>query len=205
MFITFEGIEGSGKSTQLEKIANYLTEKGMNIIQTKEPGGTDIGKKIRHLILDKSTKLHHYHSELLLFFADRCEHIEQVIKPALAQNKIILCDRYKDSTYAYQHYGRGLPLDMVHAFENIVDLEPNLTLLYDCDVTIGLKRAKARANLDRFEVESLDFHEKIRQGYLTLAKNNPDRIKCITVDEKSIETLFKETITLLTPYLETLG
>mgnify|MGYP001295338388 CR=1 FL=1 len=202
MFITFEGIEGSGKSTQQDKIANYLKINHIPFIQTKEPGGTPIGQKIREMILDKETKLHHYHSELLLFFADRCEHIEQVVQPALNAKKIVLCDRYKDSTFAYQHCGRQIPLTIINQFNQLVSLTPTLTLLYDCPVEIGLKRAKARAHLDRFEIESLEFHERIRQGYLDLAKKEPNRIKCIHVDEKSIDDIFSETKKIILPYIE---
>ena len=121
MFITFEGIEGSGKSTQLKKVASYLEKKGFTVTTTKEPGDTSLGKTIRSILLSPETTLHHNYTELLLFIADRCEHVESVIKPALKKRHIVLCDRYKDSTVAYQHGGRQLEKETIHQLNKLID------------------------------------------------------------------------------------
>lgn len=183
MFITFEGIEGSGKSTQQAEIANWLTEAGHNIVLTKEPGGTDFGMHIRKLILDPKTTFESKYTELLLFYADRLEHVESVIKPALAAGKIVLCDRYIDSTIAYQHGGRKIDMDTIASLNTLVNFTPELTILCDIEAAKGLARAKNRARLDRFEQETIEFHYRIRTQYLTLARQHPDRIKCVNADQ----------------------
>ena len=197
MFITFEGIEGSGKSTQIKKIKDYLDSVNKPAIITREPGGTSTGKILRELILDPKKSFSHAYTELLLFYADRLEHIEEIVKPALNKNHIVLCDRYKDSTYAYQHIGRGIPLDLIHTLNKLVNLEPHLTILLDCDPEIGLTRATKRAELDRFEQENINFHKKIREGFLTLAKQEPKRIKCIDTHNKTIQDIHHSIIETL--------
>lgn len=191
MFITFEGIEGGGKSTQIQKISDALIQEGYNIIQTKEPGGTAIGQELRRMILDPNQRFHSPYTEVMLFFADRLEHVETVIKPALASGKIVLCDRYIDSTIAYQIGGRGMPKPLIDTLTQLVDLKPNLTLLFDLSPEEGLQRAKKRAALDRFEQESIDFHSRIRHAYLDQAKKEPDRIKVISAS-CDIEPLFEQ-------------
>lgn len=196
MFITFEGIEGSGKSTQLNKCAEMLKTEGFDIIVTKEPGGTDLGKIMREWLLNPSTSFSHRYSELLLFIADRCEHVEGIIKPALKEKKIVLCDRFKDSTLAYQLAGRQGNSDLIHTLNSMVDIEPDLTLLFDCDVKTGLHRAKSRAKLDRFEYENIQFHKRIHKKYLDIAAENPERVQIINANE-SIDNVFKNTLSLL--------
>lgn len=183
MFITFEGIEGSGKSTQQEIIAHWLREAGHQVCVTKEPGGTDFGMNIRKLILDPATNFESKYTELLLFYADRLEHIACVVKPALAAGKIVLCDRYIDSTVAYQHGGRRLEMKTIESLNSLVNFSPELTILCDIEAEKGLQRAKNRAELDRFEQETIEFHHRIRDTYLTLASQYPKRIKYVNADQ----------------------
>lgn len=188
MFITFEGIEGSGKSTQIRLLADFFTRASRSCVVTREPGGTEIGKKIRSILLDSmNTKITPF-TELLLYEADRTQHVKEIIRPALAAGKIVLCDRFFDATVVYQGYVRGANLDLIdHLHETILKgLKPDLTFLLDCPVDIGLERAWKRiANMsgktkeDRFEQEAVHFHEKIRQGYLKLAKMEPGRFYVI--------------------------
>lgn len=190
MFITFEGIEGAGKTTQIQKLADHLTAQGQSVVVTREPGGTPIGKRFRELILDTNTVFQSNLTELFLFFADRFEHIESVIKPALADGKVVLCDRYMDSTIAYQVGGRGLDLDRVSLITNMVDLVPDRTFLLDLPPEEGLSRAKKRAALDRFEQEELAFHYRVRETFLSIAKKEPQRVCCLDVQGKDPETIF---------------
>jgi dTMP kinase len=183
MFITFEGIEGSGKSTQQEKVATWLRDEGHQVCVTKEPGGTEFGMHIRKLILDPATTFESKYTELLLFYADRLEHVEGVVKPALLAGEIVLCDRYIDSTVAYQHGGRQLDIKTIESLNSLVNFSPELTILCDIEAQKGLARAKNRAELDRFEQEDIDFHHRIRAEYLTLASQYPDRIKCVNADQ----------------------
>ncbi len=190
-FITFEGIEGSGKSTQIKLLAQHLQLLGHDVVLTKEPGGTRIGAKIRSLILDPETELTAKNTEVLLFFADRLEHVETVIKPALAAGKIVLCDRYVDSTTAYQIGGRGVDKAIIDTLNTLINVMPNRTILLDMPPEEGLGRAKIRGKLDRFEQEDIQFHERLRNQYLKTATENPDRIKLIPVSGKSVEDVFK--------------
>ena len=206
-FITFEGIEGSGKSTQLQMLADFLKEKKLPFIVTREPGGTKLGQKIRELLLHSEDLKFSQNTEIFLYAADRTQHINEVILPALKENKIILCDRFIDSTVAYQGYARGLPLDFVESMNNKAcdGLKPDLTFLVDCPVEVGLKRVGLRSKekkieIDRFEKESLLFHQKVRDGYLSIAKKEPNRF--VTLDgtlEKSL--LHKEICSLVTAKL----
>ncbi len=177
MLITFEGIEGSGKSTQIELLHGYLKGKGHEVIKTREPGGTALGEALRKVLLQKDLHVLPL-SEVLVFMAVRAQHIEEVIMPALAAGKIVLCDRFTDASYAYQGYGRGVDLGIIGTFNRLVTkgVTPNLTILLDCDVTMGLDRKQINnPQSDRFEEEEASFHEEIRKGYLKLAEEDAKR------------------------------
>lgn len=179
-FITFEGGEGVGKSTNIQAVARYLESQGRSVIVTREPGGTPIAEKIRNDLL----KAHHEEpmsdmAELLLMFAARAQHIDAVIRPALARGDWVLCDRFTDSTIAYQGYGRGLGLEKIEQLKELAQggLEPSLTLLLDAPVDVGMQRARARAQVlaeetDRIEAEAISFFEKVRQGFLELSQRH---------------------------------
>lgn len=192
LFITFEGTEGCGKSTQNRRLEAVLKEKGHDVVCTHEPGGTDFGMMIRKLILNPETKFYHYHTELLLFIADRLEHVEQVIKPALNAGKIVLCDRYIDSTVAYQMGGRRVSESVIQQLNGLVTLIPDVTLWLDIDPIEGLKRAKRRASLDRFEQEELEFHTRVRDAYRGIATQAPNRVQRIDVNGKNEESVFEQ-------------
>jgi dTMP kinase len=201
MFITFEGIEGSGKSSQIACIERYFKENDLSYIVTKEPGGTSFGQTIRSWLLNPDTTFYHAYSELLLFIVDRCEHVERVVKPALKAGKIVLCDRYKDSTIAYQNAGRQLDPVVIKQLNNLVDLEPDVTFLFDLPVEQGLARAKARAKLDRFEYETVSFHERIRSAYLDIVKQESERVLLVDAS-KPISDVTDQIISLLKAKLE---
>lgn len=197
MFITFEGIEGSGKTTQINHTLNYLTSKGYDTVSTREPGDTRIGKKIRSILLDPENKDLVSQAELFLYAADRAQHIAERILPSLAEGKIVVCDRFFDATSAYQGYARGLDLNVIEEIHRLVldGLKPDLTILFDLDPKTGLERAwKAIENGNRtdaetrFENEKLAFHEAVRAGYLLLAKKEPERIHVIDAskDENAV-------------------
>ncbi|SFL62819.1 thymidylate kinase [Halanaerobium salsuginis] len=182
-FITFEGIEGSGKTTQIELLANYLETAGYPILVTREPGGTMIGNKIRQILLDPQNEAMDYHTEILLYAADRAQHFQEKIKPALKEGKIVISDRFVDSNLAYQGVGRGLDYDFVYKINDwVIDsCWPDLTLLLDLDFRTGLKRARAlSADLtgDRVEREADAFHQKVRNAYLDLAAKD-DRFELV--------------------------
>lgn len=180
-FITFEGGEGVGKSTNIEFCANWLQQRGIEVVTTREPGGTEIAELIRERLL----KAHHQESmdataELLLMFAARAQHINALIRPALQQGKWVLCDRFTDSTIAYQGYGRQLPLDTILQLKTLVqgDLDPDCTFLLDAPLSVGMARAQARAQqlqeqIDRFETEKINFFERVQQGFHWLASTEP--------------------------------
>ena len=176
MFISFEGIEGSGKSTLLENLKKYYLKKELEVIFTKEPGGTELGKEIRGILLNPESSISS-EAELLLLMADRIEHVTTKINPNLKKNKIIFCDRYIDSTIAYQGKGRNLSEDKIKELIDILNLPiPDLTILLDLPVEDGLLRANKRNELDRFEKEDINFHKSIRKSYLDLQKKDPKRI-----------------------------
>ncbi|WP_429885448.1 dTMP kinase [Geoalkalibacter halelectricus] len=187
LFITFEGIEGSGKTTQIRRLATHLRERGHAVVQTREPGGCRIADAIRSILLDAANANLVPTAELLLYAAARRQHVEEIIQPALAGGHIVLCDRFTDATLAYQGFGRGLSLDLIAELNRLAgaDLVPDLTLLFELPVATGLGRALGRIEQsdgpaeDRFEQESLVFHERVRQGYLTLAEQNPHRFRLI--------------------------
>jgi dTMP kinase len=177
--IVFEGVEGCGKTTQMQLSSQWLESQGLSVVLTREPGGTELGKDLRRLLLEKSEdKPVGEVTELLLYAADRAQHIEQEIKPSLAQGKYILCDRYTDSTIAYQGYGRGLNMSLIQQLNYIATggLQSDLTIWLDVDVEVGLARKRGQSQLDRIEAEKIDFHHRVQQGYTELAANYPDRI-----------------------------
>ncbi len=191
MFLSLEGPDGSGKTTQIKKITNYLTSQGYDVVTTREPGGCPLADKIRALLLQRDGGDWQKMSEVLLLFAARLEHLETIIKPALKENKIVISDRFSDSTYSYQGYGYGLPLDEIKKIEDISinSFKPDLTLILDIDVREGLERTGRRfdqedddssATEDRYERMEIEFHENLRKGYLDIAKKNP--VRCRIVD-----------------------
>jgi dTMP kinase len=188
-FITLEGGEGVGKTTNLAFIKDYLQQYNISVVVTREPGGTILAEKIRHLLLDKHSEEISEHAELLLMFAARAQHIKHVIEPALAQGNWVLCDRFTDATYAYQGGGRNMRISTIEWLENLVQgtLRPNLTLLLDAPVEIGIERAKKRGAFDRFEAEKISFFEHVRRAYLLQAELHPERIKVIKANQSLVD------------------
>ncbi|MFH1359982.1 MAG: dTMP kinase [Candidatus Omnitrophota bacterium] len=182
IFITFEGAEGSGKSTQMELLVRYLRSKKKNVIQIREPGGVVISEKIRTILLDPGNRKMCKASETLLYMAARAQLVEEIILPSLKKGKIVLCDRFLDSTLAYQGYGCGVNLEAIRAIGRFAtaQIKPDLTLVFDLSTQEGLRRVGA--NKDRIEQRSFDYHKRVRKGYLQLARKNPKRIKVIRVD-----------------------
>ena len=186
-FITFEGIEGSGKSTQISRLLHYLMNSGRPATLTREPGGTPIGDQVRKVLLDPANKLLDPTAELLLYAASRAQHLREVIRPALDAGRVVLCDRFSDATLAYQGYGRGLSIAVIRELDRIVTagLRPRLTVLLDIDAATGVGRARGRNTSQglhgeaRFENEELSFHNRVRNGYLELAKQEPGRIRIV--------------------------
>ncbi|MBI5665534.1 MAG: dTMP kinase [Nitrospirae bacterium] len=193
-FISFEGIEGSGKSTQVKLLAEYLRTKGHTVIETVEPGGTRIGNKIRSLLLDPENQMDPL-AELLLYYSARAQHVREVIYPAVLRNAIVITDRFTDSTVAYQGHARGIDLSLIDTLNEIVvpDMRPYLTFLLDLDVEEGLRRNKDAGKMDRFEQETVDFHNLVRQGFHQIARAEPDRVKVVD-SSKSKEEVSKEII-----------
>ncbi|MFV9683807.1 dTMP kinase [Pseudomonas sp. NY15367] len=181
LFITLEGPEGAGKSTNREYLAERLREQGIDVLLTREPGGTPLAERIRELLLDPSDEPMAADTELLLVFAARAQHLQQVIRPALAKGSVVLCDRFTDATYAYQGGGRGLSVERIAQLEHFVqgELRPDLTLIFDLPVEVGLARAAARGRLDRFEQEGRGFFEAVRQAYLQRAEQAPQRYRVL--------------------------
>jgi dTMP kinase len=192
-FITFEGIEGCGKSTQAKRLAKRLGRLGIAHVMTLEPGGTEIGRKMRQVLLDARNKALTPLAELMLYAADRAQHVEEVIKPALRAGKWVICDRFSDATVVYQGAARGQDRKLIRLLNNVVTdgILPHLTFLLDCPVEVGLSRALGRnmKGQDRFEKEALSFHRKVRQGYLDLARKNKERFVILdaTAGPKEIE------------------
>ncbi len=199
MFITFEGIEGCGKSTQAKRLVNRLKELAVPLVFTLEPGGTSVGQKIRRILLDSRNQHLSPLTELLLYAADRAQHVEEVIKPALEQEKWVLCDRFFDATTVYQGYARGLDMKLIVTLNEKASpgIRPDITFLIDCAVEIGLERALERNRIqfqegqDRFEREKKDFHEAVREGYLTMAMEDRERFVVVdgTLKEDELEEL----------------
>ncbi len=199
MFITFEGIEGCGKSTQAKRLVNRLRELAVPLVFTLEPGGTSVGQKIRRILLDSRNQHLSPLAELLLYAADRAQHVEEVIKPALEQEKWVLCDRFFDATTVYQGYARGLDMKLIVTLNEKASpgIRPDITFLIDCAVEIGLERALKRNRIqfqegqDRFEREKKDFHEAVREGYLTMAMEDRERFVVVdgTLKEAELEEI----------------
>lgn len=191
MFITFEGIEGTGKTTQIKLLKEFFEEKGKEVLLTLEPGGSRIGRELRKMLLHLESKDLTGETELFLYLADRAQHMSQVILPAIEQGKVVISDRFADSTVAYQGYGRGLDPKLLHQLNEVAvtGIWPDLTILLDIDPEIGLKRAMTRNIQEnktfeegRFEAESISFHTKVREGYLTWAAINQRRIRIVDAE-----------------------
>jgi dTMP kinase len=180
MFISLEGVEGCGKSTQAELLGEYAKKLGCSVVLTHEPGGTPIAEKIREILLEpRNTEMTDV-TELLLYLASRAQHVNQLIMPALDEGKVVICQRFSDATFAYQGYGRGFDLDFLEQVNKVATggLEPDLTLVLDLDTEEGFFR-KRGDNLDRLENERIEFHSKVRAGYLDIARKAPQRVKVI--------------------------
>jgi dTMP kinase len=209
VFISFEGIEGSGKTTQVKQLAQLLSQRGIPHTVTREPGGTPLGKLIRHMLLDPAHEEMEALTELFLYAADRAQHTAQVIRPALEADQWVICDRFADATTVYQGYCRGQDLQLITQLNQWATrgLWPKLSLLLDCPVKIGLNRARQRITAaalegreDRFERQDHGFHRRVREGYLELAAQNPERFKILDATLKP-ERLHEIIATLMEPYL----
>lgn len=196
-FITFEGGDGTGKSTQIKALERHLAARGRSVVSTREPGGTPLGRLIRQALLEVGKQPIGSPTELFLYLADRAQHVQDVIAPAIDSGKIVLCDRYTDSTLAYQGYGRGIDLKILRQLNEIADrgVKPDLTLLFDCPVELGLSRTAKRmaeeqagaSREDRFERETNEFHEKVRAGFLRLARGEPERFRILDASRSIVE------------------
>ena len=206
MFITIEGPDGAGKSTQIKLLHEYLTAQNMDVVLTREAGGTPLAEKIRSMLFTRDAGDWEYFSEVLLLYAGRLEHVEKKIKPALNNGSFVVCDRFADSTLVYQGYGRGIEREKILNVEALTlgDFKPDLTLVLDIDVKKGLERTGVRfgenndgSNTeDKFERLGLGFHEKIRAGFLDIASKNPDRCVVINADQP-IESIFSDIKTVI--------
>lgn len=198
-FITFEGADGCGKTTQSELVQKYLEDKGFEVVWTREPGAKGLGQNIRQLLL-------HYDGdvapmcEAFLFLADRAQHIEHLIKPAVAAGKIVVCDRHTDSTIAYQGYGRGEDIEQLKYLNNLATgpIKPDLTFVFD--VSTEVAQTRVGSEKDRMESAGIEFHKKVRQGYLEIAKQEPERVKIVDANN-SIEKVFEDTKKILDAFL----
>jgi dTMP kinase len=190
IFITLEGVDGAGKSTHIDFIKNYFDTKNINLYMTREPGGTNLGEKLRKLLLHENMDPL---TETILMFAARCEHINTVIKPKLESNITVVSDRFTDATYAYQHGGKGIDLKIIDLLKKLIqkELKPDLTFLFDLPVNISMERLKKTREMDKFESENEAFHQSIRSTYLDIAKKNKDRFYIID-STKEITDIQKE-------------
>jgi len=188
IFITFEGIEGSGKTTQIKLLGERLKKQGLKVLTTYEPGDTEVGQKIRNILLEPEININPL-CELILYFADRVQHVNEKIKPYLETGFIVICDRFTDSTVAYQGYARGVSIDIIKELNRILlnEFKPDLTILLDLPVIIGLKRNQQVNKTDRFELEDLAFHDRVREGYLKLAEIEPERFFILDATKSQIE------------------
>lgn len=203
IFISFEGIEGTGKSTQAKLLAEYLSEKGYRVMQTMEPGGTKISLKIRDLLLSLDSGGMDYVTELLLYNAARVQHITEVIEPALERGDIVITDRFSDSTVAYQGYARGLDLQLIDSLDMIATgkLRPDITILLDIAVKTGIARNKSLNKSDRLELEDMSFHEKVRKGFIQIAASEPGRVKVVDSSGSLVE-VHQEVVKIISALLE---
>jgi dTMP kinase len=210
LFITFEGIEGSGKTTQIQLLSGYLERKGYRCRITREPGGCRIGDKIRDILMDRNNENLTPLSELYLIMANRAQHVMEVIEPTLKNQNVLICDRFHDATVAYQGFARGMALDLIERINQTATkgLKPDLTILLDCPVEVGLERARGRMEAGdiswkegRFEEERGDFHQRVRDAYLTIAKAEPKRIKVVdgARDKHTVERKIRQ---LVNPFLK---
>jgi dTMP kinase len=186
LFITFEGLDGCGKTTQIRLLAQALRDRGRAVVETAEPGGTDIGRQIRRILLDPANQAIHSRTELLLYFGSRAQNVEEVIRPSLSRGRDVICDRFTDSTVVYQGCGRGLDTQVILDLDRIAcdGLAPDVTLLIDIDLATSIRRARRRneraeVSESRIDEESLAFHDRVRRGYLGLANQYPERFRVI--------------------------
>lgn len=203
LFLTLEGPEGAGKSTNRDFLAEHLRAAGEDVVLTREPGGTALAERIRELLLAPSTEPMDSDTELLLVFAARAQHLAQVIEPALARGAVVICDRFTDATYAYQGGGRGVSPQRIGVLEDFVqgELRPDLTLIFDLPVEVGLSRAAARGRLDRFEQEGTAFFESVRHAYLERARRWPERYRIIDAAQP-LKAVQADLLSLLPELLE---
>jgi len=203
LLITLEGIEGAGKSSHIQFIAEQLLQAGRDVLLTREPGGTNLGERIRELLLKKNEESMFEETELLLMFAARAQHVQQVILPAINAGKIVICDRFTDSSYAYQGGGRGISLEKIQQLEawlfsgDLSGFKPELTLLLDLSVETGLFRAQDRSAADRFETETVNFFQDVRDAFLKIAQDNPGRVSVIDA-ELNLKTVQSSILEVLT-------
>ena len=199
LFITFEGADGCGKTTQINLLKKYLENKGKDVVLTREPGGIGLGEKIREILLNYNGEVAD-RCESFLFLADRAQNIEVIVNPAIKQGKIVLCDRHTDSSVAYQGYGRGLDIEQIKFLNNLATggRQPNLTLVFDVDIETSMKRVGNQK--DRMESSGIDFFNRVRNGYLELGKQEPNRIKIVD-STKSIDEVHQEVIKIVEQYL----
>ena len=200
LFITFEGVEGAGKTTQIRQLATSLEKEEVSVLITREPGGTPISERIREVLLERQHHKMVSTTELLLYAAARSQHVAQCIAPALAEGQIVISDRFGDATVAYQGYGRGLDLELIHHLNRVATdgLVPDLTIVLDVPVKVGLGRARRRRrSMDRLEMEDFEFHQRVRDGYLTIAREEPHRVKVIDSEQnfKLVRDEIRELVT----------
>jgi len=196
-FVTFEGGDGTGKTTQVQALNSFLVDNGRGCVVTREPGGTSLGKLIRQVLVEVSDHEISSSTELFLYLADRAQHVNEIIRPAIAGGKVVLCDRFTDSTVAYQGYGRGIDLALLQQLNRLADggVQPDITFLLDCPVKLGLSRTNKRQSEsgqpreDRFEREKIEFHDKVRAGFLEMAQAEPARFRVIDAS-RSIEEVW---------------
>ena len=199
LFITFEGADGCGKTTQMKLLADYLKTQGLEVVLTREPGGKGLGEKVREILLNYDGEVSD-RCESFLFLADRAQNIDIIVNPAVEQGKIVLCDRHIDSTVAYQGYGRGLDLDRIKMLNNLATngRKPDLTIVFDIDVETSMKRVGSEK--DRMESAGIEFHNKVRNGYLEIAKQEPERIKVVNAVQP-IEQVFDDVKKIVKEYI----
>jgi len=208
-FITFEGIDGSGKSTQLRLLANYLKEVGCEVLLTREPGGTPVGVRLRGALLDAHEEVDPL-TELLVFAADRAQHVRRVLRPAIAAGKVIISDRYADATVAYQGAGRGFSPELIVEIVQLATegLKPDLTVLFDLSVEDSIARTSRRANAknkgDRLDAEASDFHVRVRNAYLEIARLEPERVKVVETN-RPVEETHQRVKQIVVPFLKSRG
>ena len=207
LFITFEGLDGTGKSTQLRRVVRYLRERGYHVMVTREPGGTPTGERIRDILLGSKTHRIAPLTELALMYASRAQLLADVVRPALSQGEVVVSDRYNTASFAYQGCGRELGTSTVRAFDRVIcgETQSDLTIILDLAPDVALRRALGRgerrsARLDRIEIQGLEFHARVRAGYLLAARRAPDRIKVVDADQ-SIDELQRQIRALIDPFL----